>query len=683
MFRRALIALSLVLIVATSVLAVDPFECQIPRFVVQGTGEANVMLLADNSESMNEIVYHLDYDPGTIYSGRFTSDTTYFVAHTNGYAPSDFEPSWETTPVVTLIDSDNGQQGRYSGNYLNWLYYNATDAQRAGAPQATRIQVLKSVLNDVLGMSSRLKFGLTIYQYDHGGSVVARCGANVGSIRATINGITATTWTPTGEAMETVLDYFSNDLPSAPIQSPCIKNFLIVVTDGYPTMDTEVSSYLHDADGDGHDPGDCASIGAPYPDTDRCSDYMDDAAYYMAHEDLRPDMEGDQIVNTYVVGYHVDAPLLAETAANGEGLYYTARNANELRYSIEYALQDIIRRISAGSAVAVVSTERGYDDRLFRGKFMPGDWHGYLESYALPYEDGDAPVWEAGEILSNRSPSSRDLFTALGSQEYGLYAGNAHALMDAMNVSSEADAADILRWATGEAVDGLRDRHEWVLGDIVHSTPVVVGAPNNFDPSEEYQAFMEAHENRLKTIYVGANDGMLHAFRADDGQELWGFLPEFALPLVPAMADSFYCHHYSVDGTMTIDDCIVNHHWSTVLVGNGREAGPGLFALDVTEPTAPRVLWQTETPDGHAFPSQASLVKLGNRTIVLVGSGYDTVDGNAYLHAYDLESGALLGSRLLSHANNTRNKATRPAVVDVELDGLTDLAYVGDMLGSI
>ena len=92
--------------------------------------------------------------------------------------------------------------------------------------------------------------------------------------------------------------------------------------------------------------------------------------------------------------------LLQETADNGNGLYYTARNASELRYSLEYALQDIIRRISAGSAVAVVSTERGHDDRLFRGKFMPADWDGYLECYGLPYEDGDAPLWEAGDLLA-------------------------------------------------------------------------------------------------------------------------------------------------------------------------------------------------------------------------------------------------------------------------------------------
>ena len=59
------------------------------------------------------------------------------------------------------------------------------------------------------------------------------------------------------------------------------------MTDGFPTMDRDVSSYLRDADGDGNDPGNCASIGAPYPESNNCSDHMDDVAYYMRHNDLR------------------------------------------------------------------------------------------------------------------------------------------------------------------------------------------------------------------------------------------------------------------------------------------------------------------------------------------------------------------------------------------------------------
>jgi type IV pilus assembly protein PilY1 len=657
--------------------------CQIPRFVVQGTGEGNVMILADNSGSMNEVVYHLDYDPGTVYPGRFNSGGTYYVSHSGNYAPRNFNGAWEAEPVLRLIDSDNGQNGRYTGNYLNWLYYNATDQQRAEAPQVTRVQVMKEVLIDVLDMSSRLHFGLTIYQYDHGGSVVARCGTNNGSIAATIAGITANTWTPTGEAMADIVDYFEDDLPSAPIQSPCIKNFLIVMTDGYPTMDRDFPAYLLDADGDGNDPGSCASIGAPYPENNQCSDHMDDAAYYMAHTDLRDDLPGEQNVYTYVIGYHMDAPLLQETADNGNGVYYTARNSNELRYAIEYALQDIIRRISAGSAVAVVSTERGYDDRLFRGKFMPVDWDGYLECYALPYEDGETPVWEAGSILAHRNPDTRQIFTALGRNVHQFTEGNAGDVVQAMEVADDNAARDLIRWARGEHVDGLRNRHGWRLGDIVHSTPVVVGAPNEFYPTPEYQHFADNLENREKTVYVGANDGMLHAFAAENGEEMWAFVPEHALPTFKVMADSFYCHRYSVDQTMTVRDTKLSGAWRTVLLGGAREGGPGLFAMDITEPRNPIVLWQSEAPNLAPFPSQATLVNVGNRAVATYGSGYDELNGEALVYAYDVETGELLGSVLLSQINNRPNKATQPAALDRDLDGVTETLYLGDLEGSV
>ncbi|HOX24452.1 MAG TPA: PilC/PilY family type IV pilus protein [Candidatus Krumholzibacteria bacterium] len=657
--------------------------CQVPRFVVQGTGEGNVMILADNSGSMNQVIWHTDYDQAIAYPGRFTRTNDYYVSRDGDYSPRSFNRFWESTPVCRLVNSDNGEDGRYVGNYLNWLFYNATDTQRAEAPRTTRIQVLKEVLVDVLDISSRLHFGITVFQNDNGGSIESKCGGNINSIAAIINGITANAWTPTGEAMAEICEYFQGSLPSSPIQSPCIHNFLIVMTDGYPTMDEDFPAALWDADGDGNDPGNCASIGAPYPESNHCTDHMDDAAYYMAHTDLRPDMPDDQFVYTYVIGYDIDAPLLQETADNGGGVYYNANNASELRYSLEWALQDIIRRISAGSAVAVVSTERGYDDRLFRGKFMPVDWAGYLECYSLPYEDGEAPIWEAGAILADRDPASRTIFTALGTDVHDFTTANATDLTVAMGVADLSEAQNLIDWGRGVEVAGYRSRHDWRLGDIVHSTPVVVGVPNEFYATPEYQTFADAHADREKTVYVGANDGMLHAFAAADGEEMWAFVPELALPYFAVMADSFYCHHYTVDQTMTVRDLQLNGTWRTVLVGGSREGGPGLFALDITEPRSPEVLWQTEAPNGASFPSQATLVKTGGAAVAVVGSGLAVDPGQAWLYAFDVESGDLLGSIQLSSINNGRNKATQPAAFDRDVDGTSEALYVGDMLGNL
>jgi type IV pilus assembly protein PilY1 len=657
--------------------------CEIPLFVKQNSGGANVMILADNSGSMNAAALHPDYNPDIDWPGRFWGGSTYWIARDGFYEPRDFSNLWESAPSVYLVNSDNGENGRYAGNYLNWLFFHATPEQRLTVPRVTRIQVLKSVLDQIIDRSSRLDMGLTVFSpANDGGNIIGKCGVNHGSLRAQIAGITANTWTPLGESMETILDYF-NDRNQSPISSSCQYNFILMVTDGLPTMDEDVSFYLQDADGDGNDPGNCDSIGAPYPNTNRCSDHVDDVAWWMSNRDINEQMDGDQHAFTYVVGYNEDSPLLQETAANGQGLFFTANNAVELFLSIEYALQDILRRISAGSAVAVVSTERGYNDRLYRGKFMPVDWHGYLESYMLPYQDGDHPIWEAGNLLKTRNPNSRDIFTALGPNMVAFTPGNAQTLWEKMRVN-EDDAIDLIDWGRGNEVPGLRDRQEWILGDIIHSTPVVVGPPAEFHPDESYTTFKQAHQNRRKLVYVGANDGMVHAFDADSGHEEWAFVPSFALPKFAAMADSFYCHNYTCDQTMSVKDIKLNGTWRTVMLGGGGEGGSSIFALDVTYPESPAVLWQADLPQGKKLHSEVEVVSIGGRSMALIGSGLDLDNYEANLFALDMKTGELLGTKLLSVGRRvTRNKASRPAVVDVNLDGEVDLIYVADLIGNV
>ena len=672
--------------------AQDP--CEIPLFVKQNLVGANVMILADTSNSMNIASWHLDYDEDIVYSaglpapadGRryFTSGATYYVSKTKefGFEATDFNASFKASQLAMLVQSDNGEDGLYSGNYLNWIFYVASDDQRNSIPEVTRIQVLKATLSQVIFRSARLRFGLTVFRNENGGSIIGKCGVSHTSLQAQISGITANTWTPLAEATEDILDYFSYDGPSAPIEIECQYNFLIIVTDGLPSKDIDVSAYLHDADGDGNDPGSCTSIGSPYPDSYDCSEHLDDVTWWMAHKDLRPDLDGDQHVITYVVGYHEDNDLLRETAENGGGLFFRAENAQQLSLSIEYAIQDILRRISAGSAVAVVSTERGDDDRLFRGKFMPIDWDGFLESYALPYEEGDSALWEAGSLLVGRS--NRTIYGGIDGDMHDFLPGNASIFRDKLGAADDTEAADLITWARGENVNGYRDRHGWVLGDIIHSTPVVVGPPSDYVIEESYQNFQNgAAGSRDKIVYVGSNDGMLHAFDADSGEEVWAFVPQFALPNFSVMADSFYCHKYSVDQTVSVKDVLIGGAWKTVLFSGGREGSSEIFAIDITDPHSPDLLWQVALPNGKKFHSEIEIGSVGGVPVAIVGSGLDVDTGEAWVYVYNVADGSLLGSRNLSSSNKVRNKASRPALVDLNLDGQTDLVYMSDLLGNV
>jgi len=344
---------------------------------------------------------------------------------------------------------------------------------------------------------------------------------------------------------------------------------------------------------------------------------------------------------------------------------------------------DIINRISAGSAVAVVSTERGDGDRLYRGKFMPGSWHGYLECFELPYEQGDTPQWEAGYLLMQRSASTRDIQVGLGGSLLDFTSGNAATLAGPMGLATVADASDIIRWTRGEDVADLRDRNNWKLGDIIHSTPVVVGPPANYIIEQDYQDFMDAYALRDRMVYVGANDGMLHAFDAETGQEAWAFVPEYALPKLAAIADTAYCHNYTVDLTPSVRDCKIGGVWRTVLVGGGRQGGAGYFALDITAPDNPQLLWQVELPHGRPFSSEVTFATIDGQSVVLIGSGLDTVDGLAELNVYAVHDGSLLGTMVLSSDSSRRNKATAAAVVDLTFSGNHDVAYVADLQGHV
>ncbi len=684
------------LVVLTALLILAPtatvaVECQTPLFVQTGAVDANVMILFDSSGSMNAAIYHEGFDPNVTYSGRFTTSRTYYISSDGSYRPRSFSWSWETEPYAYLVNSD-GAKGEYLGNYLNWVFYHASEVQRGEIPQTTRVQVAKMVVQDIIQNSSRVRFGLARFNSTSGARILAECGATQEELVDAVQGIVASSYTPLAESMKDIADYFKSS--GGPIEVECQHNFLIVMTDGFPTKDLDNGlSLIGDQDGDGNEPGTCNSIGAWfYPESYDCSDYMDDVAWYMRHNDLRTDLgdpgeswEEGQNVITYTIGFGIDAGILQDTAENGDGLYLLANDAVELWHSLETILQEIIVRISSGAAVAVVSTERGDDDRLFRGKFMPGTWQGYLECFQLPYEMGDHSIWEAGTILRNSNLSERNIYTSIGGERMVFDQSNASELMAAMGCDTHEEAADLIDWTRGERVEGLRERNGWVLGDVIHSTPVVVGPPRAFTTDPDYQVFLDGHSERQKVVMVGGNDGMLHAFHADYGTELWAYIPEYALAQLKDIAAPSYCHKYSVDLPPAITDAYIDGHWKTILACGGREGSDSYFVLDVTYPqNIPGVEFEVSLTDGNVYPSEIEFATIDGTPMMLVGSGLNETTGQAWLYGYNLDTGQLEGRKELSNLGaGNRNKATKPRALDYDLDGNTDVVYIGDMDGTM
>lgn len=687
--KAASVTLSVVFVLLLVAPAVQAQVCDFPLPIQRTMANGNVLFVLDSSGSMNEILYHLDFDPTVVYAGPFELTTLYGVKQDGFFAPSDFESVLEDTPLIYLVNSDNSYEGLYMGNYLNWLYYHATEFQQKSIPLLTRIQAEKAVMHELLdefnpegAPTGTLRFGFfTFNASGAGGNLQSKIGSPREVMLNAVDGVSAKGPTPLAETLVDVMGYLSLTGNLAPIEYECQKTFVVMLTDGYPTQDLDVPAYIGDWDGDGNEPGSCTSIGAPFKDADNCSDYVDDVAGYMNEIDLRPDMPEKQNAPTYVVGFNIDAPLLAETAINGDGLYLTARSVEELKAALSNVLRDIIRRISSGSAVAIVSVEGESQDHLLRAKYLPVKWYGFLEAFALPYELDDQPIWEAGALLADRSAGSRSIFTTLDGQTTEFSSGQADKFAWHMDIPTKEETAEVMDWVRGEYVPGLRDRAGWKLGDVVDSSPVVVGAPSGFILEEEYWDFRADNQDRARTVYIGANDGMLHAFDEFTGEEIWAFIPESHLPRLKNLADTTYCHEYFVNLTPKAQDVHMGGSWRTVLFGGMKHGGDSFFAIDVTNPGSPEFMWETQIPMILESWTQPEILRLkGGSSVAIVGTGPDYLTGEAHVMAINIEDGSLLWTDLLSTRADV-NMATAAEAVDIDFDGYEDLFYISDLAG--
>lgn len=240
-----------------------------------------------------------------------------------------------------------------------------------------------------------------------------------------------------------------------------------------------------------------------------------------------------------------------------------------------------------------------------------------------------------------------------------------------------------------------------VLGDIVSSEARYVQAPLFNYTDVNYSAFKTAKATRPGTAYVGSNDGMLHAFDAATGQERWAYIPSMVLPNLYKLADKNYAtkHQYFVDNTPETGDicplapgatCTAGQ-WKTILVGGLNRGGKGYYALDITDPTAPRLLWEfTAGGDlGYSY-GNPKITKLKNGTwVVLLGSGYNNTDGLGRLYVLNANTGVPVSG--VSGINTGVGSADSPSGIarisahatSPMTNNTTIAAYGGDMFGNL
>jgi len=282
---------------------------------------------------------------------------------------------------------------------------------------------------------------------------------------------------------------------------------------------------------------------------------------------------------------------------------------------------------------------------------------------------------------------------------------------------------DFLRGDRSNEGAGLQLRKRGhVLGDIVGSGVWYAGKPNSGFTSDAYAKF--ASIARTPMVYVGANDGMLHAFDAGTGQEAFAYVPEglygtAAAPGLKRLSEGSYAHRYYVDGspfvadiymgataTASITDAQKAAAWKSFLVGTLGAGGKGYFVLDVTKPqdidesrAAHTALIDTTALSdddlGHQFQQPAldsfsrralQLAPLNNgRKAVILGNGYNSTSEKAmlWIQYLDGDKSILKIPAPVTQGAGTGNGLSAPRVIDRDGDGKVDLAYAGDLLGNM
>jgi len=528
----------------------------------------------------------------------------------------------------------------------------------------------------------------------------------------------------------------------------CQQNFAIVFTDGAwnggaTSLPNGGVTTGKNTDGDN---------GAPYAD-DNPNTFADVAMWYYEN-DLAPDVDNEVPTNfidkanwqhmvTYGVTFGVNGLLDPEdfdlynidpnqrvyptwpaptsddrakiddvwhATVNGRGRYFAAGNYEELVQSIQDVINDIIARIGSAASVSVNGEELDTGRIVYQSLYNTEGWTGDVVAFPLDPDTGEVmksqPVWSAEEQLYNTLPSSRLIATYNGTTGIPFQFDdtitanrNLFAQLDADGTVAE-NMVDYLRGDPSLEIrnggsfrnrllrladDSLRSSK---LGDIVHSAPL-------------FQRYVRADYSTFGVIFVGANDGMLHAFDADSGIELFAYAPGLIFSNLKDLSSPAYSHKYYVDLTPYVG----NIGTKALLVGGLGKGGKGYYALNVTDPEAisneaelaARVEWEFPSNNtlqehiddvGYSF-SRAFVVKSyvpAHPWVVIFGNGCNSANGVAKLIVLDAETGELLkkiDTEVGSPGAGTSNGLATPSLVDVNNDRIVDYAYAGDLKGNL
>jgi type IV pilus assembly protein PilY1 len=412
---------------------------------------------------------------------------------------------------------------------------------------------------------------------------------------------------------------------------------------------------------------------------------------------------------------------LAHAAVNGHGGFYSATSPQSFSQGLKDALKRASERVGTGASLAANSTQLQTGTVAYQANYYTAKWKGDLKALAVDSTSGAisaTAAWTASSALP--TPANRVIYTynpsgASASTQYVVFnngTSSAPALSAAQLTalaSSTAAQMNIVNYLRGDGslemkhLGGTYRTRDTPLGDIIDSQPVYAGAPSpnqfnteSFTGSGSFATYASNNASRAGRIYVAANDGMLHAFDASSGAETYAYLPGAVIThglsnlANPDYGTDTLPHAYFNDGELTIADAYIGSPvgWKTVLVGTtGRGLAKAVYALDITDPTSIKFLWERSAGDGltnSTYIGQMTGKPVIAQTAdgswsVLMGNGYNSAAGVAALLQFNLADGTLN-----VHATTDTTGLAAPGVwMDPAGNGVSTIAYAGDASGDV
>ncbi len=480
-------------------------------------------------------------------------------------------------------------------------------------------------------------------------------------------------------------------------------------------------------------------------------------------------------------------------AVNGQGLYFSAKDPDQIIAGFNTAISSITTKLGAASAAATSTLNPiAGNNYAFVASYTTNVWKGNLEARTINITTGvvsDTASWcienitaatcaSPGTVVADTSGSStvyncvvtgstsatcsapgvfdsvtsecrtpiqnscpgtmpsrigttsdtRKIYTANSTRTALIPFDASYAASNPTNFSAAhinglnqwgtltptqqamAEGTNLVNYLRGQT--GYEDRssnpiqnrlyraREATMGDALESQPAFVGDPAFNYPYPGYTTFKQNHTNRGNTVYIGTNDGMLHAFNATNGAERWAYVPSMVIPNLWKLASTSYSNNHAnfVNGSaLAADVCTANcasasATWKSILVAGLNGGGRGYFALDITKPDSPALLWEFTTandPDmGYGFGVPVAARRADGRWVILLTSGHNNVSpgsGQGYLYALDPDTGTII-SKISTGIGDT----TTPSGL-AKIDGWNNdpagnqvgYVYGGDLLGNV